>query len=619
MATGSSGGRSDFEKNLLNFQRKIGLECYGIRFHQPAPSHSAASSEGQAREQFKKIAANPPTCIYAFGIGQGHLYKAAEQWLHLDSMRALVFLEDDLSVWRRFLECDLAAEILQDPQVHLRVLAQDGHWERQLARIATYFSQLPAVILPLPDYERARPDQWRHLFDQLSELHLSRSLVASQQLNLNRTIYRNFYTNISQMAGVIEARGVEKRFCKVPALICGAGPSLQRAISKLPHLADRLLVVGAGSALTALTQAGIQPHLGAGLCPEGSEAHRLWHAQGYEVPFLFRSRIDSQALFYVHGPHLYLNGCAGAWKTAHWLEEQLGLKGEGVDEGPSVTYLATQLLLLLGCDPIIYVGVDLALEGEKGYAEGVLHGSEPPPIEWDRVERRDIHGNVVETYWKWIWEANVLGALIHQMGETTFINASDSGIGIPGALHMTLDQVEERYLQRQYDLRGRFHSEVEGGVHPQITQQNIAAALRLFSESMGRVIERASSLLVELKRIEGRVIRLAFDSLGASLAQGRESIGPDQPAPWVANGRVALLVREIEEEIAYQCALEPMWGARRLYLARVYDQFGDRYGPMGVRWRRELSIEQARWSYLLQCALEQQEMIGRALSFNEQE
>lgn len=612
MALDSSG--DEFHQNLLLFQRKIGLECYAIRFIDPSSATWAHSSQSQAEEQFSKLEGDQLACIYSFGLGLGHLYLACREWLHANSMRALVFLEDDLRVWRRFLECETAPLILRDPQVHLRVLAQDGKWDGQLAKIATYFSQLPAAIVALPDYERGRPDPWHYLFNRLSELHFSRSLVASQQLNLNTAVYRNFYINFSRMAGAIWGRTLQNRFCKVPAILCGAGPSLDAALPKLRDLQDRALIIGSGSALTALTQAGITPHLGAGLCPEPSEAHRFWHQQGHEVPFLFRSRIDANALFYIHGPHIYLNGCSGAWKTAAWLEQQLGIEGEAIDEGPSVTYLTTQFLHLLGCDPIIYVGLDLALQGERSYSEGVLHGSERPLLEWDRVQRRDLNGKMVDTYWKWIWESNLLGLLVGSLPETTVLNASESGIGVPGASPMALDQVTARYLTRSYDISGRLHAELKGGDHPSISQEAVDAALAQVGESLDRVVERIEKLLIVLRRVEARVVRLAIEALGQSLAGRGEPISPNQPRPWIANGTAALLVREIEEEPAYEAILAPMWGGRTTYLARVYDQFGDRYGPIAVRWRRDLSIEQARWSYLLQCALEQKRMVGRVIA-----
>jgi hypothetical protein len=193
----------------------------------------------------------------------------------------------------------------------------------------------------------------------------------------------------------------------------------------------------------------------------------------------------------------------------------------------------------------------------------------------------------------------VVGALIEgAKGTTIFINASDSGIGLPGALNMSFDQAAERYLRRQSDLRGYLHSEIERG-RTQISEEMIVDALRRFSQSLASVIDCINLLLIELRRVEVIVIQLTFSF----------AIRPDQPPPWIANGRAALLVREIEEEVAYQAALEPMWRARQLYLARVYDQFGDPQGPIGVRGKRELSIEQARWIYLLQCAQEQQEMI----------
>jgi len=241
------------------------------------------------------------------------------------------FLEDDLEIWRRWLESDLATEMLDDRQAHFRILHGEPPWQPEITQMVDYFATLPYCLSSLPHYSKMRKPLVDQVGRQLAEVSTARGMIASQQLNLNRSVYRNFYKNVATMEGVLDSGQLRGKFEGVPAIICGAGPSLERQLPLLRRLSDRALLIGCGSALTALTHHNLFPHVAGGLCPDPMEGQRFWHNEGQEVPFFFRTRIDHDALDAIHGPHLYTQGCEGAGGAA--------LSGAGGDLGVGVAVL----------------------------------------------------------------------------------------------------------------------------------------------------------------------------------------------------------------------------------------------------------------------------------------
>lgn len=614
---GGSSGKSEplsrFHYNLLRMQQRLGV-IFPLFATGPWPTYSWTrtkqgelnlSIEGrgtlhdpsgaldEAKRQFSTLDLKETLLISYFGVGLGYFYLAARDWLEESSQRYLLFLDDDVGAWRFFLETELASEIVDNPQVHLCPLLSAPPWFDQLPEIVDYFNCLPTETLFLPHYGEVRPNtchQFAFDFATHMEIH---SLLARQELTVHRGTYHNFYNNISGLADDLRCDRLYDKFEGVPAIVCGAGPSLISSLPHLKELTDRALIVGAGSALTALTQNEFEPHFGSGLCPDSLEAHRFWHAIGYEVPFVYRSRIDAAALSYIHGHHIYSIGCEGVWRVAAWLEEGLGISADrSLAAGPSVFFFTCEWLRLLGCNPILFVGLDLALSSKgEGYTPGVLHGPEELlSPEFEEIEQIDIYGNPITTYYKWVCESRSLGQLVSSHPEVTYLNATGGGIGVPGVENIDLEEAKERLLHRRYDLEGRLHSELGGATHPRISREEIAKQLGRLAQSMERCVELLDQLGVELQKVEKGVVSLALGSLFSI-----EQLGSATPPPWMLNGRIALLTSELEEEIAYPLILQPMLDSKAQYQKRIYDQFGfNSPKAIPVQWRRSLSILQEK-------------------------
>jgi hypothetical protein len=154
----------------------------------------------------------------------------------------------------------------------------------------------------------------------------------------------------------------------IPAIVVGAGPSLDRQLDDLRALADRAVIVAADTAWRPLVTSGIDPHFVVALDPTEANGRHLrgvhpsretWGvAEGSVIPAALSAFGDSLFTFRVGGHH--------PWP---WLET-LGVCRPVVRAWGSVLTSAFDLALAFGCDPILFAGADLAFTDGRPYCRG---------------------------------------------------------------------------------------------------------------------------------------------------------------------------------------------------------------------------------------------------------
>jgi hypothetical protein len=337
----------------------------------------------------------------------------------------------------------------------------------------------------------------------------------------------------------------------------------------------------------------------------------------FEVPLFYRPRIDPTALNYMHGPRIYTSGTAGN-DTAHWIEEQLGIYGKPIEEGSSVIYFCSELAIHLGCDPIIYVGMDLAHTDKKAYAEGVVEQDETSEQSQDlffkTVNAKDIYGEVVETVWKWVAEAEALSRYVATHREhRTFLNATEGGIGIPGVPNVTLTEAIS-HMYRGHDLRAQVHAELVQAQALQVTQERLLEVTNTLQVSLKTCEELIGQIIEELQQIEAQILPQILEPIHrrAGMLDEEDNGSPSYQldAEEIFSGRLALLEVELTEEVAHQHLLRQIDEKRTSYLRRLYDEFR-REGSSSKFYRRQrkVAIMQERYRCLQQCARENREML----------
>ena len=505
--------------------------------------HSQAGAEQEAARWFSKLNLRGIKVLYIYGVGLGYYYDAAKSWLRKGRDRHLVFLEDDPVVIHRLLETERGTRILRHPRVHLFFLDQNlERREDTFIKLYWTFIQMSIGVTALKLYEKTQAFEELHhkvVYDQAIKYGL-----VEEYMSYGLLFYKNFYANLLHLQEASLGNSLFGKFKNVPAIICGAGPSLQKNRKFLGSLLDRALIFAGGSSMNALNAAGILPHFGAALDPNPAQLDRIQANTAFGVPYFYRNRLYHDACMAIKGPRLYLTG-AGGFETPDWFEQKLGIKSEYIEEGHNVVNMCVEVARKMGCNPIIFVGMDLAYTDMQQYAEGVVERPKvskkailaPNHFDSAALLREDIHGKPVYTLWKWIAESRWISDYARDHPEITLINATEGGLGMEGIPNRSLKQVAKQHLTKRYNLKGRITRAIKEGAIPQVTRRKITRAMKELSASLERSIAH-------------------LDFLSQSAAETRKKIKRTHQLHPLESGKTILHETELAEEPAYRYVLE---------------------------------------------------------------
>lgn len=523
--------------------------------------HSHYNALKEAENWFLSLDIKDTDVLYVYGLGMGHYYHAARNWLEEEAGRYLVFVEDNLSVIRSFLETDLATEMLKNKQVQIHFFESFKDSEAMFQWLSWFFVLLPVDVSGLLYYQKRKNEAYEELRLKIMHDSVRKDSVAAEFMRFSGGFFRNFFSNTLSMPDSYHGNALFGKFSGVPAIICGAGPSLNKNISLLETLSDKALIFSGGSSLNALNSKDILPHFGAGIDPNPPQYKRLFCNKSFELPFFYRGRMFHDAFCLIHGPRLYING-TGGYFISEWFEENLGIASEIIDEGHNVVNFCVEIANALGCDPIVFVGMDLAYTGMSSYAEGIVGDatiSEEKVVENEGLDnsaflRQDVNGEPVYTLWKWVTESDWIGNYAKAHPGKAFINATQGGIGFPGVENMLLSDANKKYFRKRHDLRHRIHVEIQNAAMPQVQEEKILELMKEMRGSLKKCIEISEGLLHEIDVVKKKL-------------EKRKRVEPN-----LQTGKAALYEVELTEEPAYQYILSTMSSACTKIMERQYYQ-----------------------------------------------
>jgi Uncharacterized protein conserved in bacteria len=430
--------------------------------------------EEPALENFSSWPADLPdlNVLYVYGLSL-EAYKFLQPWLHTDSSRRLIFLENRQGLIGAFLQTIGAADPLADPQVEFHFLPKGSALNAALQSLAEAHPVGSLDVVALPS---RRTSYFRSL-----RLQLLRKTLLSEAILKDRSYGYQLFFNFVQNAPHVERsfyfNALKGAFSSIPAVICGAGPSLSSAFKTLEALENRALIFACGSAIAACSAAGITPHFCVAVDPNQEEFLRLKNSFAFEVPFIYSTRVHPHVFSTLNGPLGYVRSQFGDISQL-WLEEELGLTGPLVghqlsSESISVTSMAVAAAEWLGCPSILFAGLDMAYTGEQRYCSAV--GVSQTPQEKssqttsDRIlSKKDRKGKKVHSAVRWVMESSSLSHYAKLHPHVQFINTTDGGIGFQSIPYQPLDLAIRQFPQ-EYDLRGLLHAAISSASLPSVS------------------------------------------------------------------------------------------------------------------------------------------------------
>ncbi len=312
-------------------------------------------------------------------------------------------------------------------------------------------------------YTKIRPDEYDPLFihalDSINQTTCNTGTVVSNGLQIARN-------DIECMPYVIRHRGINELlnlYKDKPCVLVSTGPSLARNIHVLKEIQDRVIIVAVVQALRPLMAHDIRPDF---VCTVDFGEVNMAHFKGImdsDVPLICQNRTYAPILEQWQGPKFVTVSYQG-----EGLEESTaGIMADkgSVEQGGSVAHLCLASAKMLGCNPIMFLGQDLALGETSHFPLADATGKcriKDGVIDWDVVDQRTkLGGNSysmgnqvkVKGYWGEPVITNIglasfimafKGMIAAAAPHLRIYNCTEGGAYIDGAIHRTLGYVIDR-------------------------------------------------------------------------------------------------------------------------------------------------------------------------------
>lgn len=272
-------------------------------------------------------------CLYG---SEGIEAKSLILWLKKKETRRLFLIDEEDSPLLSALEKHPAVTfLLLETPLAVSLLAKKVAWRAVFKELAFHSASTSTFSIA---FEKA-----------LHECHAAAHLLLSDAADFGSGLFSRFLLNSSPAKNGL---ALKDAFSGLPAVISGAGPSLEKNGAFLLHAKQESLLLAGGHATALLHKIGIEPHLTAAIdpiCPSSEFGEQLF----WQTPFLFQRRVNPANFSQVHAEKI-------AFPDSHFqFEAYLSGFDELWEGGWTVGTFLIQLAVWMGCNPIIWVGMDL--------------------------------------------------------------------------------------------------------------------------------------------------------------------------------------------------------------------------------------------------------------------
>ncbi len=418
----------------------------------------------------------------------------------------MVLVEPSLSVFRTACKTLDLRPILESPCC--RLLVKKGG----MAMYETMLSNLPRILANHVTVIRYPPTG--HLYpewiqEQESRIRDAWNFGNSSLLTKNR-VGQEFVTNLfrnlpifAKSRGIRAGRGALQN---VPAVVVAGGPSLNKNIDRLAELRKHALIIAVDTVLDRMVEIGVPPHVVVAVDPSELNLRHFRRDSYPGVRLAFDPECYPVADRFGDDIVTYTTDKAEFFE---WLDKVLGPKGS-ITKGGMVSQAGFYLARYWGCDPIVLMGQDLALDPESGethhsqaaiirkvrWVDGDEKHVDYPAIDADNDYRREdlfwvpgALGGKVPTVYNLMGYLRLVERDIAQ-SSARVIDATEGGARIEGTDVLSADKVIEIVNGKNFNFESFWE---RLGREGQSSEKALAAATREIRNRMQRCMENAKT------------------------------------------------------------------------------------------------------------------------------
>ena len=348
--------------------------------------------------------------------------------------------------------------------------------------------------------EYLHSERYEFLGKQMKGLFLSAaSFMPTQRV---RGIPASFHRqdrvlrNLRKIADTLLPADTHGILSGIPAVVLGAGPSLDVSLPKLKPFQNRCLIFATDATLAACRRYGVKPDFAVNIDPDKSAA-KTWPEE-LNVERLLLS-LQSTEDWFVRGQDRSWMLPMGSL-TEHWIEEAGFSLGERI-AASNVGFTALTVADFFGCAPLLLLGMDMAIDQESRgrthsrhvvateHAEDVASVRENAQISYIPGNYKDEVPTIFFPFYK------EMNAWLKQEGKEV-ININDRGAALANAVLVHPEDMDawlDPYLPQSSLPKEKIFKQLSS-----VTSEQAAGADRLFLSEAIAAAHRGLALLKPL-------------------------------------------------------------------------------------------------------------------------
>ncbi|MZH05174.1 MAG: motility associated factor glycosyltransferase family protein [Nitrospinae bacterium] len=375
------------------------------------------------------------------GLGLG--YQVMELIKSIPEYSKIILIETDKNLARLAFETNDLSQILTYPGLSLVISGNFEEISTMLDKEKINFSLNGYKIIQQNSLSEVNPEISLGIRKEVTVYFQASEIELKTQSAKSQTFYKNISGNYQNMLASPGVRELKNALVDIPAIICSAGPSLDKNIQYLKAKRENFVLISAATALNSLQRCQVFPDFLVAIDPnelttqffnleKDLEKTRLVYDPVIPsvIPTLFKGKR------FIYDSPISL---------AHWVQNYTETKGS-LGKVFSVAHAAYNLARLMGCSPIIFIGQDLSFNKKRLHSRNsyyyqrredrinrletmeILDGIKFKKYSKNILQKKDIFNNSLVTTVAMETYAQMFSDSIGNIQNT--FNATEGGLGI---------------------------------------------------------------------------------------------------------------------------------------------------------------------------------------------
>jgi len=424
--------------------------------------------------------------VYGFASGD-HIKRLREEFPHNE----IIVFEPNANLYEYLLE---KIDWIQDDE-KLHIISCD---EEELGNeINKYIDEIKMSYMEIIDfsnYATIYKEEYKKFIKQFRTVIIDIVFNRNTALVASKRWFETLISNFKYIAEGIPIDEYKDYYKGKPAVIVSAGPSLDKNIDELKKLDDQMVVICGGRTLKSVMNKDIKAHLLVSVDPYEIQYNLAkGYVENYNGPLLFYEGTNEKVVSNHPGDKIF-------YTNLNCIRDMAERSIEPLLQGGSVAHIMVDYAILAGCNPIIFIGQDLAYTNDTIYSK--VADKQEGPTSFEKTKKNgdiyveDVNGGKVRTSLSLDIFRRTFEEIIKRNPHIKFINATEGGARIKGSIEMPLKEAIKIYAKEKIPDIVRTDYNVD------LKRKSIELLEKC--ETSGKYIikkcKKALSLLLELKQ-----------------------------------------------------------------------------------------------------------------------